>query len=769
MAILENSLILNKYRILHLAGKGGMARVWLAEEIAFGGRQVAIKEPLPQGNSVDAQEIHHRFEQEVRICAALAETGAPAIVRAWTAEPYEGSLLLVMEYLPGGDLAQRIRQNPTGLPVEQAVAIARQTLGALAAAHDHALEIVHRDIKPSNILFDGRGQARLSDFGLAQITGASGRTRLQAEQHPGTPGYMAPEQANSIQALTPAADVYAMGIVLFEMLTGKRYGRVQPGTKPSSLNPSVPAWLDAVTAKALMLESWDRYETAGEFAAALEPPAVSPASPGVAAQPKIDEPPRAAAPAGRQQVKAAPANARAESFYASGQSSYAKGDYAAAIADLSKAIMLDPNRAGYYMARGLSYGRWNDAARAVADYDKAIALEPDNLDYRLQRGRTHTLLGQVAPAVEDYTAAIALDAGNCAHYAERGRLYALLGDHTRAAANYTKAIELAPINDDYYSKRGQSRLALGDHARALADLTQALEFAPKRVAYYSERGAVHQAQGDWKRALADFTKAIELEPKSALGYGARGKAYQAQGDLDQALADFIKARELDAKNAGDYSRLIVGVLFGQTIGIELVKIPAGDFLYGKNKQKLSLPEFRIAKTPVTNRQYQLFVAATGYTASRHRQGGKPVPGTENHPVVNVSWDDAQAFCKWAGVRLPSEQEWEKAARGTDGREYPWGNEKPDSARCNFGKQGGIDNLAAVGSYPKGASPYGLLDMTGNVWEWCEDWYDNKRKYRVLRGGSFLDNEVGVRCAYRHREDPSFWYFNVGFRVASSSF
>jgi formylglycine-generating enzyme required for sulfatase activity len=237
---------------------------------------------------------------------------------------------------------------------------------------------------------------------------------------------------------------------------------------------------------------------------------------------------------------------------------------------------------------------------------------------------------------------------------------------------------------------------------------------------------------------------------------------------------------------------------------ELILIPAGEFLMGSDPQqnkdaadaeqpqhRLYLPDYYLAKTPVTNVQYRAFVLATGHEAPEGWTNRTPPRGEEDHPVVHVSWYDAKDYCQWLsevtgrGYGLPSEAEWEKGARGTDGRIYPWGNQW-DATRCNS-RESGLGKTTSVHVYPQGASPYGLLDMTGNVWEWtCSLWGRNfgspdyRYPYRasdgrehlaaepevrrVRRGGSFGYSRSGVRCAYRGWRNPLARFGDVGFRV-----
>ncbi|MCP4165629.1 MAG: serine/threonine protein kinase, partial [Chloroflexi bacterium] len=271
MSLTPNTTILNgKYHILRLIGEGGMARVWLAEELQFE-RQVAIKEPHAGLGSTDGEELRRRFRREVRVGAALAKDNAPNIVQVLTAEPYEDESLLVMAYMPGGDLEALLEAYPEGLSLDRALEIARDVLAALAVVHSNKLEIVHRDIKPSNILFDAKGRAYLADFGLAQVAGWSqGRSQLHADAHPGTIIYMSTEQEAGSGYLTPAADIFALGCVLFQMLTGQKYRRHPPGTLPSALRVGIPSWADEVVATALDEDQWQRWQNANAIADALQ-------------------------------------------------------------------------------------------------------------------------------------------------------------------------------------------------------------------------------------------------------------------------------------------------------------------------------------------------------------------------------------------------------------------------------------------------------------------------------------------------------------------
>jgi len=229
---------------------------------------------------------------------------------------------------------------------------------------------------------------------------------------------------------------------------------------------------------------------------------------------------------------------------------------------------------------------------------------------------------------------------------------------------------------------------------------------------------------------------------------------------------------------------VIKNIFGQ----EFVYIPAGEFIRGsatdegddneQPQQKIYLDAYYMGKYEVTFEEYDRFCEETGRQKPDDEGWGRG-----KRPVINVSWYDAVAYSKWLSkktgehYRLPTEAEWEKAARGTDGRKYPWGNTEPTRKKCNFDNQEG--RTMPVGSYESGLSPYQLYDIAGNVWEWCQDWYaedyyahSSKNNpqgppigdYRVLRGGSWSNNIYEMRCTNRNWASPAIGLYNRGFRL-----
>lgn len=273
--------------------------------------------------------------------------------------------------------------------------------------------------------------------------------------------------------------------------------------------------------------------------------------------------------------------------------------------------------------------------------------------------------------------------------------------------------------------------------------------------------------------------------------------------------------------------------FSAAIPDGMVLVPPGEFVMGTPEGSDGLPDehperrvylsgFYLDRYEITNLAYSAFVQATGHRAPVHSNPARtlweqnnPIPGIEDHPVVNVSWDDAVAYCRWAGKRLPTEAEWEKAARGTDGRRYPWGNNwdlhvansasfwakrtiefqsgadwdafwiNGEGARLSreHGIKGEVLTMP-VGSFPQGASPYGALDLAGNAAEWVADWFDPnyyrgapltdppgpvRGAIKAMRGGSWLKPAVSLRTSDRDWGTMDSRPSGTGFRCAKDAF
>jgi serine/threonine-protein kinase len=233
-------------------------------------------------------------------------------------------------------------------------------------------------------------------------------------------------------------------------------------------------------------------------------------------------------------------------------------------------------------------------------------------------------------------------------------------------------------------------------------------------------------------------------------------------------------------------------------GVEMVLVPAGTFEMGsmdgdgdeRPVHPVYLDAYYIDTYEVTNSLYRRCVETGECQPPKDRRSYSREdyfanPAFDDFPVVYVYWEMAKTFCEWRGTRLPTEAEWEKAARGTDRRTYPWG-EGIDCRRANYYKQEGtvfsacVGDAAAVGSFEEGSSPYGIHDMTGNVWEWTADWYAESYyavspesnpagpeagREKVVRGGSWFFSDYSSRAANRYWFNPAVAYDNIGFRCA----
>jgi formylglycine-generating enzyme required for sulfatase activity len=303
--------------------------------------------------------------------------------------------------------------------------------------------------------------------------------------------------------------------------------------------------------------------------------------------------------------------------------------------------------------------------------------------------------------------------------------------------------------------------------------------------------------------LAVLTAVLCVESRNseqdvAANLYAAGQAALAAGQWEQAVVHFRELWERTPGYCGVEDKL------AQALDASMVLVPAGEFLMGSDagdlderpQRRVYLDAFEIDRYEVTNLQYRRFLLATGrqppqrwpqryvaFLPARNPDwNGTDYPaGEATCPVVAVSWEDAAAYCAWVGKRLPTEAEWEKAARSIDGRTYPWGDGW-DPTRANAGATD-VGYTQPVGSYPHGASPYGVLDMAGNAWEWVADLYD--RQYytvaptrnpmgpesgtgeRILHGGAWDSPPDHVRASYRNATHCFGPNYRAGFRCARS--
>ena len=320
-----------------------------------------------------------------------------------------------------------------------------------------------------------------------------------------------------------------------------------------------------------------------------------------------------------------------------------------------------------------------------------------------------------------------------------------------------------------------------------------------------------KAEEEKKKAEEEKKKAEEEKKKKEEEKKKKAEEEKKKKEEEKKKAEEEKKKKEEEKKKAEEEKKKaeeeVKTITHPVDGAEMVLIPAGEFEMGSTekevykgmkiarehykgarlswfevespKHKVSLDAYYIDKYPVTNEQYEKFLDATDYKSQgpwkNYYKSGKG-----NHPVVNVSWYDAKAYAEWAGKRLPTEAEWEFAARGTDNREWPWG-EKWDPEKCNC-RIGGSEGTTPVDAYPKGASPYGVMDMSGNVWDWCNDWYGakyyekaseknpqgaEKGRAKVARGGGWTNYPHYLRTATRYRVFPDNYDHSKGFRCVVS--
>ena len=627
-----------------------MATVFLGYDPRFD-REVAIK-VLPREFLHDKNFIA-RFEREAKIIAQLEH---PAIVPVYDYGEVDEQPYLVMRYMSGGTLDDRLEKGP--MQVGEILKIIERIASALSEAHNQG--IIHRDLKPGNVLFDPKGNAYLGDFGIAKLKEAT--VSFTGSAIIGTPAYMSPEQVHGDKEIDGRSDVYALGIILFEMLTGQKPFKadtpakllmahlLDPVPRVLEVKGDLPPGVDTVTSRALAKEPEERYALATDLSKALR---IAIRSNGHGEPTKEEFP----------------------------------GEYLPDPTSTKKVKYTDDK------VKGSLPWKWIIAGIII--------------------------LGLI------------FGGGSLIKQGQAGS-----GPLAFLAAKTPSPIDILPADTPIP--------------------TQVPTLMPTQIS--------------------------TEEPTPNLGIGS--------------------------------------TLVSPIDGSLLVYVPEGQFQMGSEDgydderpaHMVYLDAFWISQTEVTHAVFSAFLNAEGNQMEagenwldvddEHAQivweegQWKPVSGFGDYPAIEVTWYGAQVFCEWAGGRLPIEAEWEKAARGLDGRDWPWGNQF-DSSVVNLDDETAVDEetisctafgcdgysrSAPVGSFPDGASPYGALDMAGNVWEWVLDWYDPEYYFdsplnnpigpssgtvRGVRGGSWLNYELDSRTTHRQWHNPADSTHGIGFRCVHS--
>jgi formylglycine-generating enzyme required for sulfatase activity len=808
--VMVGSILADRYEMVREIGAGGMGVVWLAQD-RVRDEPVAIK-LLPKAVAHDPVAMVG-IKREANLSLRITH---PNILRLLNLElaPFP---FLLMEYVEGRSLqaflAERMEKSTEVVGHLEPGEVAR-LLPGLADGLDyaHRAGIIHRDIKPANILVIGTLEnptAKITDFGIAaQLRDTA--THLTQTGTAGTPVYMAPEQLKR-KRIDRRVDIYALGVTLYQLLAGM----LPFVTEFQIHNDPVPEveWISLpiyeVLVRALAREPGDRYPTAGDlardFGNAVErgerPAARSAASPGRDAATAPPAPPVAAPPAGSQAAPTAPGPQ--QPYVAQQQpgpySSQPPAPYPAGAS--APGYPLPPGHApaaypaGPYGGQPGAYypgqpgppppgygppGAY--APPAPPGYGAPPPGYPQQNPYGVPYGASPGPYG--APPGAPYPAPS--QPGYPAHP----------GAYTGQTVGYGPQ---QPPQQQAGAPPGYGGGA------------QAAPAAPPPGALQPGAGyAGPPASGGAQPAGAAAAPAV-AEPwpgpvpvPAAAGAGAAAPVAPA------------------APAPADVPTLPKGFTFmsvneqGQRLyqcekdSAPMVLVPAGSFTMGsadggedeRPPHPVKLSGFLIDAAPVSNRMFQAFVEQAGHKTDAEREGkgwafdGKRftfmvkgadwkhpngptsgIEGRDDAPVLQVSWNDAQAYASWAGKQLPTEAQWEYAARGgTSGARYPWGDEDPADRACfNFASGGGPKD---VGSFKPNA--FGLYDMAGNVWEWCADWYaptyykesssgdppgPAAGNTKVLRGGTWHGTAVQLRCSYRFRSDPNQRNNSSGFRCA----
>ncbi len=825
------------------------------------GRELAVKIVHPF--LTDTPGFVERFRREARTAAALRH---PHIVQVYDFDVTpDGLYYMVMEYINGHSLENYLEARGGSLPVPEAVYLFRQIADAIHFAHQH--QMIHRDIKPANILINQAGQLFLADFGIAQLLGDSRLTDTGLAT--GTPDYMAPEQVLN-QPVTPATDIYALGGLLYKMVTGKRpyegesgptlmMRRLnEPPEPPRLLVPGLDVGVERVILKALDREPAQRYQTAAAMSADLlnivEAVLLGrPLTQPVPILPLTLSEPTTAFPAARPIAPITPSQLALTEVNPT---------------PMPTALSAPPPVTVPVASRSLPTWVWPMVAiGALTLVALALILRQSTpvatLPTPTSAAATAALPGvtnspftptapppthEVPPAIPGMvfipggTFVMGNNSGNAdespTHLVELPSYFLDQYEVTNgayaefiAAANRPAPTHWQPAAPSQWHIQGTTPYALGDPEN---------RFDYGGVSVQPGTGTLSMtldADNDTGLLVATFTGTIIAGGEEESGGGLAGEIPSFSGDFrivqssfsgdnapfkEGGIADFVLMHGNSGNETPRYPEMTAYVATWGTATVFLndellfdnlgIHVMFNDGVRDHSEHFLpridgsccftpANPDDKMVNPAAPEVSVWLFGSAGGdytqgsiwlnlyYTeleiveAPEQENAAAFPEGQENMPVTNVKWDDAAAYCAWRDTRLPTEAEWEYAARGPEGFLYPWGNE-PNDVLANINDH--FTGLTPIGNFPNATSPFDLFDMAGNAWEWVADWYapdyyaqspqinptgPEAGTARIVRGGSYRIFDITgldeARATHRRPLDPITILDDVGFRCALS--
>ena len=741
---MSEEIKLGKYQIIKELGRGGFGIVYEALDSVLN-RRVAIKVLHPT-LTVDTQFLY-RFQQEAALAARMEH---PNIVTIHDFDQQDGRYFIVMSLMRQGSLKDRL-QKLGALSTDQAQIMFKQVASGLAYAHEQG--IIHRDLKPGNILIDEHGIARVADFGFAKALDGNESMTFSTLGNPmGTAAYMAPEIWEGKPA-SVSSDLYSLGCIGHEMLTGKALfegeSTAQIVTQHVVYGPQLaedlPDGWRKLLSRCLMKDPNERYPSANALLEDLQW--------GVFSAPQ----------------------------------------------ELQSEIVLRSVEVDSEDVEGIEYLPSSTADPVAGGVASSVPLQGQAMDTSWQgQVRAHQPLAQGGR-----------ETGQDSSVPGQG-MEATRQDELR---HEREVVRFAP-DAARMGRQAGTQMPVSSYGAARSETKQAIQLSKPsigttRSVLEARRKTVNRRF--WALLIGLITILVILNPPPTvkdIGKENVPLYIEATSTFDQRHyvstpdPSSIPSTETmptedsqTAVNNPEQDRRQSKTNVRWQDGMEMVYVPEGEFTMGSTDsdadddespvREVRLDAYWIDKYEVSNGQYQKCVNAGKCTKPRSTDSSTRSSyygNTEydDFPVIYVSWHQAKAYCEWAGGSLPTEAQWEKAARGKNGRKYPWGDESPNSNLVNYGEIKG--DTTAVGSYPRGASPYGAMDMAGNVWEWVEDWY--KYSYdqsqidnpdgpsnggkRVFRGGSWFNYDRDIRSANRNGSfSPTVTSLNIGFRCVSS--